>query len=37
VSGEEDDQEDRPTRGRPCFSRTQAPIGIYNGELAIIV
>ena len=37
MSGEEDEQKDRPTRGRPCFSRTEAPIGIYNGEQAIIV
>ena len=37
MSGEEDEQKDRPRPTRPCFSRTQAPIGIYNGELAIIV
>ena len=37
MSGEEDEQKDRPTPGRPCFSRMEAPIGIYNGELAIIV
>ena len=37
MSVEEDKQKDPPTRGRPCFSRTEAPIGIYNGELAIIV
>ena len=37
MRGEEDEQKDRPTRGRPCFSRTEAPIGIYNGEQAIIV
>ena len=36
MSGEEDEQHDQPTR-RPCFSRTEAPTGIYNGELAIIV
>jgi hypothetical protein len=36
VGDDEDEQKD-PTRGRPCFSRTEAPIGVYNGEHAIIV
>ena len=30
-------RQDQPTPGRPCFSRTEAPIGVYNGEHAIIV
>jgi hypothetical protein len=37
VGDEEDEQKDQPTLGRPCFSRTEAPIGVYNGEHAIIV
>jgi hypothetical protein len=37
VGGEADERNDRPTQGRPCFSRTEAPIGVYNGEHAIIV
>jgi hypothetical protein len=37
VSDEVDEQQDQPTPGRPCFSRTEAPIGVYNGEHAIIV
>jgi len=32
-----DVQQDQPTSGRPFFSRTEAPIGVYNGEQAIIV
>ncbi|MBV9320647.1 MAG: hypothetical protein JOZ23_10395 [Mycobacterium sp.] len=32
------DQPNKPPRpGRPSFSRTEAPIGLYNGEHAIIV
>lgn len=31
------EQTDRPTSGRPTFSRTAAPVGVYNGEQAIIV
>ena len=37
VSDEQDEQQDQPRSGRPCFSRTEAPIGVYNGEHAIIV
>lgn len=37
MGDEEDEQKDQATRGRPCFSRTEAPIGVYNGEHAIIV
>ena len=37
MSDEEDHQEDRPTPGRPFFSRTEAPTGVYDGEHAIIV
>jgi hypothetical protein len=37
VGDEEDEQKDQATRRRPCFSRTEAPIGVYNGEHAIIV
>jgi hypothetical protein len=37
VGDEVDEQKDQPTPGRPCFSRIDAPIGIYNGEHAIIV
>ena len=32
-----DAQKDPPTSGRTFFSRTEAPIGVYNGEDAIIV
>jgi len=37
VGNEEDEREDQRTPGRPCFSRAEAPIGVYNGEQAIIV
>jgi hypothetical protein len=37
VGDEEDNQKNRPTSARPSFSRTEAPVGIYNGEQAIIV
>jgi hypothetical protein len=37
VGNEGDEREDRWTSGRPCFSRAEAPIGVYNGEQAIIV
>jgi hypothetical protein len=37
VGDEDDEQKDEPTPGRSCFSRTEAPIGVYNGEHAIIV
>ena len=37
MGNREDQREDRPTSGRPCFSRAEAPIGVYNGEQAIIV
>jgi hypothetical protein len=37
VGDEEDEPEEQRTRGRPCFSRVEAPIGVYNGEQAIIV
>lgn len=37
VGGEQDERKDQPRSGRPCFSRTQAPIGLYNGQDAIIV
>ena len=37
VGNEGDEREDRWTPGRPCFSRAEAPIGVYNGEQAIIV
>ena len=33
--GDDRDQPSKP--GRPCLSRTEAPVGIYNGEHAIIV
>ena len=32
-----DEQHDGRASGRPFFSRTEAPIGVYNGEQAIIV
>ena len=32
-----DEQHDESASGRPFFSRTEAPIGVYNGEQAIIV
>lgn len=37
MGNEGDEREDRWTSGRPCFSRAEAPIGVYNGEQAIIV
>ena len=37
VGDEQDERKDQPRSGRPCFSRTQAPIGLYNGQDAIIV
>ena len=37
MGNEGDEGEDRWTPGRPCFSRGEAPIGVYNGEQAIIV
>ena len=37
VGDEQDERKDQPRRRRPCFSRTEAPIGVYNGEHAIIV
>jgi hypothetical protein len=37
VGDEEDEPEEQRTPGRPCFSRVEAPIGVYNGEQAIIV
>ena len=37
VGDEEDEPEEQRTHGRPCFSRVEAPIGVYNGEQAIIV
>lgn len=33
----EDRNKDQPAPGRPFFSRTEAPVGVYNGEQAIIV
>ena len=32
-----DEQHDESASARPFFSRTDTPIGIYNGEQAIIV
>jgi hypothetical protein len=32
-----DEQHDESASARPFFSRTEAPIGVYNGEQAIIV
>jgi hypothetical protein len=37
VGNEEDELEDQPTPGRPCFNRAEAPVGVYNGEHAILV
>ncbi|WP_204081059.1 hypothetical protein [Mycobacterium riyadhense] len=37
MADEEDAQKDQPTLGRTFFSRTEAPVGVYNGEHAIIV
>jgi hypothetical protein len=32
-----DEKQDQPTPGRPFFSRADAPIGVFNGEQAIII
>lgn len=32
-----DEQHDESASARPFFNRTEAPIGVYNGEQAIIV
>ena len=32
-----DYQHDKPSSARPFFSRAETPIGVYNGEQAIIV
>jgi hypothetical protein len=37
VGDEKDALKDPPTSGRTFFSRTESPIGVYNGEHAIIV
>ena len=37
MGNEDDEREAQRTPGRPCFSRAEAPIGVYNGEQAIIV
>jgi hypothetical protein len=37
VCDKEDQHKDQPAPGRPRFSRTEAPVGLYNGEHAIIV
>jgi hypothetical protein len=37
VGDGQDERTDQPTSGRPCFSHTEAPVGVYNGEQAIIV
>jgi hypothetical protein len=37
VDDEEDAQKAQPTLGRTFFSRTAAPVGVYNGEHAIII
>ena len=37
MGDEKDAQKDPPTSGRTFFSRTEAPIGVYNGEHAIVV
>jgi hypothetical protein len=37
VGNEEDGRDYQWTPGRPCFSRAEAPVGVYNGEQAIIV
>src|SRR5262249_32199339 len=33
----DDRNKDQPAPERPFFSRTKAPVGVYNGEQAIIV
>jgi hypothetical protein len=35
--GNEDGQKDQQTSARTFFSRTEAPVGVYNGEHAIII
>jgi hypothetical protein len=37
VRNEGDEREHPWTPRRPCFSRAEAPIGVYNGEHAIVV
>jgi hypothetical protein len=37
VGDEHDKHKDQSASARPSFSRTDAPVGIYNGEQAIIV
>jgi hypothetical protein len=37
VGNEDDERDAQRTLGRPCFSLAEAPIGVYNGEQAIIV
>ena len=37
VGNDGEEREHQWTPGRPCFSRVEAPIGVYNGEQAIIV
>ncbi len=37
MGNEDDEREAQQTPERPCFSRTEAPIGVYDGEQAIIV
>ena len=37
MGNKEDERGAQPTPARPCFSRAEAPIGVYNGEQAIIV
>ena len=37
MGDEKDAQKDQPTSRRTFFSRSEAPIGVYNGEQAIIV
>ncbi|CMN93106.1 Hypothetical protein ERS181499_03920 [Mycobacterium tuberculosis] len=37
MGNEENELQDLRNLRRPCFSRAEAPIGVYNGEQAIIV
>jgi hypothetical protein len=37
VGDDEDPQRDQQASGRTFFSRTEAPVGVYNGEHAIII
>jgi hypothetical protein len=37
VGNEEDERKDQRPPRRPSFSRAEAPVGVYNGEQAIIV